>query len=55
MFQAEGTAESEAQRKDSELREADGAWVWKGGRGDTGRGMARTSKAPGPLTQATGS
>ena len=54
MFQAEGTAESEAQRKDSDLREADGARVWKGGRGGTGRGMARTSKVSGPLIRHQG-
>ena len=54
VFQAEGTAESEAQRKDSDLREADGARVWKGGRGGTGRGMARTSKVSGPLIRHQG-
>ena len=54
VFQAEGTAESEAQRKDSGLREADGARVWKGGRGGTGRGVARTTKVSGPLIRHQG-
>ena len=47
--------QSQRHRGKADLREADGARVWKGGRGDTGRGMARTSKASGPLMQVLGS
>lgn len=47
--------QSQRHRGKADLREADGARVWKGGRGDTGRGMARTSKVSGPLMQALGS